>query len=106
MGDDMDLRNHPLMCYRGVRNWPPVWTHVEKENVRTLRGEIGVLTYVLSQGRLSNKCYLVIDKNGERYVGCLIFDDPPFCAQIATLLKSHVGHLVKKIGDIEVGSML
>ena len=102
----MELRNHPLMCYRGIPNWPPVWTHVAKENVKTMRGEVGVLTYVLSHERRSNKCYMVIDEDGERFVGCLIFDDITFCGQIATLLKRHLGHVVKKIGDIEVASTL
>jgi hypothetical protein len=25
----MELRNHPLMSYGGVKNWPPTWTLIE-----------------------------------------------------------------------------
>lgn len=39
----MLLRNHPLMSYKGIPNWPPIWTWTDGvENTRP-RGEIGIL---------------------------------------------------------------
>jgi hypothetical protein len=40
------LRDHPIMSYRGVPNWPPVWTQTRSDGVKKLRGELGVLIYV------------------------------------------------------------
>jgi hypothetical protein len=32
----------------------------------------------------------------------MIFDDVPFCQEIYRLLKSHVGHPIKEIGDLDL----
>jgi hypothetical protein len=101
----MLLRDHPLMSYRHVRNWPPVWTQARKEANKTLRGEIGILRYVQG-GPTSNKCYLVIDYYSEYFVGTLIFDDLSFSAQVADLLQKQVGRSIKEIGDIDLSYTL
>ena len=44
----MLLRDHPLMQYHGVRNWPPAWTWTggpEKRHPEP-RGEIGIVRQV------------------------------------------------------------
>jgi hypothetical protein len=95
------------MSYRGVRNWPPVWTLATRNiSVSTLRGEIGVLKYVHSNSLMSNKCFLVIDFNGKVYIGSLIFKDHAFCGQISNLLRDHVGRSIKNIGDLDVSYFL
>jgi hypothetical protein len=38
----MLLRDHPLMLYRGVPNWPPVWSCTDGRNQHP-RGEVGTL---------------------------------------------------------------
>jgi hypothetical protein len=98
------LRDHPLMSYRHVRNWPPVWTQARKETNKTLRGEVGILRYV--QRPTLNKCYLVIDYYGEYFVGTLIFDDFAFSAQVGELLQKQVGRSIKEIGDIDLSYTL
>jgi hypothetical protein len=90
------------MCYQGVHNWPPLWTQDTKRGTKTISGEVGVLTYVYSNTRVSNKCYLVIEYERENYVGALIFDNHPFCAQVALVLQSHVGRPIQEIGDLEL----
>ena len=40
------LRDHPLMSYRGIPNWPPVWTQMRIGGVKIVKGEVGVLIYV------------------------------------------------------------
>jgi hypothetical protein len=102
----MELRNHPGMIYRGVRNWPPVWTRVRKARTKTVRGEIGVLSYVFANNRISNKCYLVIDYERESYIGCLIFNDLAMCTQIAHFLQNHIGRAIKEVGDLDVSYTL
>ena len=102
----MELRHHPLMRWHKVRNWPPVWTQAKREDNRTVRGEVGVLRYVYTNDRRSNKCYLVIDYNREHYVGSLIFDDVTFCGQISSLLQQHVGEAISDIGGLDLSGSL
>jgi hypothetical protein len=104
----MKLRDHPLMSYRGIRNWPPVWTPATTRNssVSTLMGEIGVLKYVHSNILMSNKCFVAIDFQEETYIGSLIFKDHAFCDQISRLLRDQVGRPIKEIGDIDVSHFL
>jgi hypothetical protein len=72
-----------------MRNWPPVWTHARNDGgvKRTLMGEVGVLKHVLSNSEMSKKCYLVIDFEGERYVGTVLCDDHAFSLQIPRVLE-------------------
>ena len=102
----MKFKDHPLMSYRGVRNWPPVWTLRKNGSVKTLMGEVGVLKYVHSNTEMSNKCFLVIDFQHEAYIGSLIFKDHSFCDQITRLLRDHIGRSIKDIGDLDLSSTL
>jgi hypothetical protein len=102
----MMLRDHPLMSYRGVKNWPPIWTRTRDENLKTVRGEVGVLTYVYSNPRMSSKCFLVIDHEGETYVGALIFDTHALCKQVTDLLWAHMNRPIKEIGDLDLSYLL
>jgi hypothetical protein len=94
------------MSYKGVRNWPPVWTHARRGSSRTVRGENGVFRYVHSNTLMSNKLFLVIDYQAESYVGCLFFDDPAFCKQLLHLLHSHIGRPIKEIADLDLSYTL
>jgi len=102
----MQLRDHPLMSYRGVRNWPPVWTLARDHSVKALMGEVGVLKYVHSNSLMSNKCFLVIDLEEKTYIGSLIFKDHAFCGQISNLLREQVGCPIEEIGDLDVSHLL
>jgi len=105
----MKFREHPLMSYRGMRNWPPVWIQRDpagKLRGKKFRGEIGVLKRVLHHLDMPNECFLLIEHRGESWMGALLFDDRPFCAQIAGFLKLHVGHSIKEIGGIDLAFTL
>ena len=102
----MQLRNHSLKPRHGVPNWPPVWTQPKKYSNKTVRGEVGVLTYVFANNKTTNRCHLVIEHENERYVGSLIFDDFEFCWMISTLLKNQVGRSVRKIRDLDLSYTL
>ncbi len=70
----MQLRYHPLISYRGLPSWPPVWTPANpKSHLKPLRGEIGRLEHVLPNKTLNNRCFLIIEHEGHPYVGCLFF---------------------------------
>ena len=93
----MKLRDHPR-----VKNWPPVWTQTAHGSTKTVRGEFGVLQYVHANPELSGKCYLVVDYEGETYVGTLIFESHAFCEQFIHLLRSQMNRSIKEIGDLEI----
>ena len=96
------LRDHPLMSYRGMTNWPPVWCRTGEE---TLSGEIGVLVNADSD-RSGKKCYLTIDFESRRYLGTLLFSDEKMCWLITKTLKNRVGLSIKEIGDLDMSFTL
>ena len=67
-----------------------------------IKGEVGVLRYVRSTDEPSKKCFLVIDYDGQYYVGSLLFDDSAICSKICALLQLHLGRSIKDIGDLDV----
>lgn len=106
----VDLRDHPLMSYRGVRNWPPTWTKTggSPDLAReTLHGEIGTLDQVLlSRVDPYTRCYLMIEFNNELYMGTLLFEDAAFCRQFCEFLQHYVGKSIREIGSLSVSHML
>ena len=73
----MLLRDHPLMTYRGLHNWPPVWSCTDGRNQHP-KGEVGTLKAVFrSDMQPPNRCFLLISHEGSEYLGCLLFDDQP-----------------------------
>jgi hypothetical protein len=97
----VELRDHPLMQYRGTRNWPPVWTQAGTVGNKSARGEVGVLKQVNGDRRSTQRFYLVIEHEGERYVGALLFDDAAFGWFISKVLRSHIGWPIKTIGSLD-----
>src|SRR5262245_50319783 len=101
----MLLRDHPLMAYRGVRNWPPFWKWLDGVEDKNPRGEIGTLKSVLlSKLQRANRCFLLIQHEGSSYLGCLLFDDPAFCKSITSItrvLQLCCNRSIAEIGGIE-----
>ena len=88
------------MSYGGVRNWPPVWTNFTRRITKTVTGEVGFLRHARFDTKsVPNKCFLLIEHEGEYFMGSLIFDAG---CQIADLLLKHIGHSIKEIGDLDV----
>jgi hypothetical protein len=102
----MKLRDHPLMSHRGVPNWPPIWTHGQGKRVKIVRGEVGVLRLVCSNPSYCTRCYLIIDYEGQKYVGTLIFDSKKFCQQITEFLKLNIRKTIIEIGDLDISFTL
>ena len=95
------LRDHPLIRHPGGTNWPPVWTQRRIDGFKAVTGEDGLLIYVHAATD-SNKCDLVVECDNENYTGTLLFVEPKFCAQVAALLRQHIGKSIKDIGDLDV----
>lgn len=96
------LRHHPLLNYRRVKNWPPVWTRGSEGIVQTVKGEVGVLKEVYYDAGKSNKCFLVIDYQLQSYTGCINSPTKSFCTQLTHLLREHIGRSIEEIGDLDV----
>lgn len=105
-GDFMELRNHPLMSYRGRTNWPPRWVWLGgKRNERPI-GEVGILKQVSRYSLLtSDGLSLVIEYNDSAYMGLLLFDDFVFSRRIHELLKTLRDHPIAAIGGVEICDM-
>ena len=98
----MLLRYHPLMTYRRLPNWPPVWLCTDGYDQRP-KGEIGILKAVLrSDTQPPNRCFLLIYHEGSEYLGCLLFDDEAFCRQVMELLKGHCNRSIAEIASIDL----
>jgi hypothetical protein len=103
------LRDHPLLSYRGIARWPPVWINIrdfEDFEAKKLTGEIGVLTHALLHDDVPTKCFLAMEFERVQYMGSLIFEDPAFCRQIHALLQPHIGRSIKEIGSLDLSYTL
>jgi len=89
----------------GFPNWPPIWTNPRRNENRPW-GEIGTLEQALMSDLITNKVFLMIQYEHNRYMGLIAFDDERFCYEIYTLLKSKVGLSIREIGDIDLSYTL
>ena len=103
----MLFRDHPLMQYHGVRNWPPAWTWTGGPENKQPRGEIGILRQVMQSKILPPKgCFLYNEYEGSEYIGCLLFDDSAFCNQVTKLLQNYCNRPIAEIGSIDLAHTL
>ena len=94
----MKLREHPSMTFRNAPNWPPLWLGTQSHPHLGM----SVLKHVIPDQRRPNKCFLVVEKNGQGYVGLLEFDDPRLCARLSKILLQHTDRTIRDIGDIDL----
>jgi hypothetical protein len=98
----MELRRHPLMTYRGARNWPPVWISSDKTSERP-SGEVGILVDVApSKIEPDNRCFITMKHDGASYTGCLLFDDGRVGQRVSKLLQRHLRYPIEYIGGIDL----
>jgi hypothetical protein len=71
------------------------------------QGEIGILRRVVpSNIQPVERCFLHIDYEGSKYIGCLLIDDSFFCTQIAELLQHYCNRPIAEIGSIDIAHTL
>ncbi len=98
----MELRQHPLMSFRGRRNWPPEWIQSPTQNGDTVTGEVGILKEVYPSVLDRSRCYLTITHNGQSYIGVLRFDNAGFCKKISELLSQNLTHEIEEIAGSDI----
>jgi hypothetical protein len=89
----MLLRDHPLMRYHGIPNWPPAWSWIDGLENKHPQGEVGILKAI----QLSN-----VQPEKSSYMGCLLFNDAAFCQHIAELLQSCCNRPIAEIGGLDL----
>ena len=65
----MQLREYPLIRFRDLRNWPPVWLRLGRVNAKaakTLTGEIGILKEARCHEDRQGRIYMTVAYNGVR----------------------------------------
>jgi hypothetical protein len=103
----MELRDHPLMSYRGLESWPPTWIWINGPERKSVRGEIGILREVReSNVSASNRFFLVIQDGENEYMGCLMVEEESFCDQMIQLLKTQCGRSIAAIGSLDISHTL
>jgi hypothetical protein len=103
----MKLRDHPLMSYHKLHNWPPAWTWIDGPEYKHPTGEIGILrTVLLSKIRPADRCFLLIRYDESCYLGCLLFEDQAFCRHITNLLQQCCNRPIVEIGDLDLSHTL
>ena len=99
----MLFRDHPLMTYRGIRSWPPVWTWVDGPENKHPSEEVGILQEVLpSDVEPADRCFLYIEHEGLTYVGCLMIEDHDFCRHTLRTLQGCCNHPIAEIGALDL----
>jgi hypothetical protein len=100
----MQLRNHPLMSYKGRPIWPPDWSWISgSDNTSIPAGEVGTLENVQCSHVLESVLFLTIAMlDGNRYVGSLHFNNEAFAQRVLSLLHDHVGETIQQIAEIDI----
>ena len=95
----MKLRDHPLLLYR----WPPTWLWGGGGKYVPATGEVGVLKDVmLCSTEPCEKCLLIMEHEGRKYIGTLLVGDPSSCQEIYTILIEQRGKPIRDIGEINL----
>ena len=103
----MEFRNHPLMGYQGLNNWPPIWTWTGGGEDSRPRGEVGILRDVfLSKVEPRSRIYLIMEYEAAEYMGSLLFENSGFCKQVCELLNNHRGSPISAIGSLDISHLL
>src|SRR5688500_11074560 len=103
----MKLRDHPLVSYREVPSWPPIWLWRGGKKLAHPYGEVGILKEVmLSTIQSCSMCFLIMEHQGAEYLGILKFGDSSFCRAIHDLLERHCSKPIREVADIDLSPML
>ena len=99
----MKLRDHPLLSFLGLSSWPPAWLWTAGETKQKVHGEVGILREVVpSLVNAEDRMFLIIEHEGNEYMGCLMISDRAFCQQISELLRTKIGCTIEQIGSLDL----
>jgi hypothetical protein len=89
------------MSEGGQQKWPPQWTQRQGRLPKPVHGEVGVLRYVYSRPD-APQCYIVMEHQGESYIGFMSFEDARRCGRIIHFLRGQYGRCLSDIGEHEL----
>ena len=96
----MQLRTHPCLFRGGVYIWPPLWSRISgKADIPV--GEVGILEVAYLSAVTDTKCFLLIQHEGNRFLGTLEFSDAGCCKKICEFLHRHCGQQLQLIADLD-----
>ena len=99
----MKLRDHPLLSYKGVSSWPPTWLWGGGGKFVHATGEVGVLKDVMFCNiEPYEKCFLIMEHEGRKYIGTLLVGDSFFCQEIYKVLLEQWGKPIQDIGEVDL----
>jgi hypothetical protein len=99
----MLLRDHPLMCYRGVPSWPPTCLWRSGNETTNPKGEVGILRDVIpSTIEPYDRCFLIMEHRGAEYIGALLLSNTAFCREIFGVLVQNRDKTIQEIGYINL----
>lgn len=103
----MKLRDHPLISYREVPSWPPIWLWRGGQNLPRPYGDVRILKEVmLFTIQPCSMCFLIMEHEGAEYMGVLKFGDFSFCRAIHDLLVKHCSRPIREVGDIDLSTLV
>jgi hypothetical protein len=103
----MKLRDHPAFNYHGLPSWPPIWSNLTRRPNNRPKGEAGILKRAQPPiGSNLDRCFLHIEYEGERYIGCLFISDRAFAQQVISILQEQTGKEIAEIGELDVSHLL
>src|SRR5215831_3698744 len=97
----MKLRDCTLLSYRGVSSWPPIWVGWNSKQLDQSKTETAVLKDV-TLSTAAPRCYVMIEHEGEEYLGSLLFEDHNACLRVYQLLLSHRGERIRQVSEIDI----
>jgi hypothetical protein len=65
-------------------------------------GEIGVLSEIRHYSSRPGRVYLVIEHEGEPYIGCLLIDDASFSDKLVKRLRYACGMAIHSVGSLDI----
>ena len=73
---------------------------------KEVEGEVGVLKEVIPpQHSSKDRIVLIIEHEGNEYMGCLFISDRAFCQQISELLRTKIGCTIEQIGSLDLSHL-
>jgi hypothetical protein len=67
-----------------------------------LAAPYGNAKHAIRHDQFPNRCFLVIECNGQGFITPLMFEDSTFCEEICELLQHQCGHTIEEIGDLDL----
>jgi hypothetical protein len=91
------------MFGQGVKVWPPNWVQTEGPDTVRISGEVGELESVVLSEVDANKIYVLIyTKEGNRYLGVVMFPTADSAKRVFYFLRRQISKPLTTIGALDL----